>query len=680
MRPTYKTIKHNVMSLIQHSTNLNHLLQIHALILKTALDINVVVLTKLLGKILTPIADDISYARNLFDTIPQPDTFMFNTMIRGYLKSNNPEESLSLFMRMCRFDGICIDSFSLSVVLQSCGRLVDSENGESLHAYCLKHGFGSDLFVQTALIEMYGRFGLVDVSRKVFDEIKDPDCISCNVMLGEYVRVREMGLAEEFFDKISDRDLVSWNTMIHGYASIGDIESAQDLFDTSARKDFVSWSSMFPTCAKSRCSSNALKLFHEMQLSNVVPDQITMVSVLCACGDIGALGMGKMIHEYIKRSCIEIGIRLGTSLVDMYAKCGDIDNAVGCFKQMSKKDVFAWSAMIMGLANHGYGEAALDLFSKMISEGTKPNDITFIGVLTACSHIGLFDKGWTYFNAMSDIYCIPPKIEHYGNMVDILGRSGRLQEARELIRSMPFEPDAVILRALLGACKIYRNVELAEEAIIKLVALEPNVDRNYVLLSNIYSQAKQWDKVVNVRRIMKNNKIQRIPGSSSIEIGNEVHEFISGDESHLQSVEIYKMLSEIMNRLKEAGYVPLTTSVLQDINDKEKETLLVRHSEKLAIAFGILNTAPGVSIRIVKNLRVCDDCHSAIKIISIVYNRKIIIRDRNRFHHFVAGTCSCYSDSYTQWELLALDGWVGKNITTMPGKRELFLRSMSNIT
>ncbi|KAL1832307.1 hypothetical protein ACET3Z_001958 [Daucus carota] len=229
------------MSLIQHSTNLNHLLQIHALILKTALDINVVVLTKLLGKILTPIADDISYARNLFDTIPQPDTFMFNTMIRGYLKSNNPEESLSLFTRMCRFDGICIDSFSLSVVLQSCGKLFDSENGGSLHANCLKHGFGSDLFVQTALIEMYGRFGLVDVSRKVFDEIKDPDCISCNVMLGEYVRVREMGLAEEFFDKISDRDLVSWNTMIHGYASIGDVESAQDLFDTIVMLGFMKW-------------------------------------------------------------------------------------------------------------------------------------------------------------------------------------------------------------------------------------------------------------------------------------------------------------------------------------------------------------------------------------------------------------------------------------------------------
>ncbi|XP_074343760.1 pentatricopeptide repeat-containing protein At1g74630-like isoform X1 [Apium graveolens] len=640
----YKTIKQNVMSLIQQSTDHIHLLQIHVLILKTSLDIDIVVITKLLAKIFSQpmlTANDLSYARSLFDTIPQPDTFMFNTMIRGYLKSNKPEDCLSIFTRMCHQDGVCIDSFSLSVVLQSCGRLVDCRNGKSLHAHSLKFGFESDIFVQTALIEMYGRFGLVDVSRKVFDEIKDPDCISCNVLLAEYVRVREMGLAREFFDKMSNRDLVSWNTLIHGYASTGDVESAQDLFDTSTGKDVVSWTSMIAACAKSRCSSNALKLFREMQLSNVVPDQVTMVSVLCACGDIGALGMGKMIHEYIKRSGIEIDIRLGTSIVDMYAKCGDIDNAMCCFKQMSKKDVFAWSAMIMGLANHGSGEAALDLFFKMISEGTKPNDITFIGVLTACSHIGLVDKGWTYFNSMSDVYGIVPKIEHYGNMIDILGRAGRLQEAREFIRSMPFEPDAVIWRALLGACKIYRNVELAEEAMMKLVAIEPNVDGNFVLLSNVYSQAKQWDKVVNVRRIIKNNKVHRIPGSSSIEVGNVIVEFVAGDKSHVQSDQIYKMLSEIMHRLKVAGYEPLTASVLQDIDEKEKETLLAHHSEKIAIAFGILNTAPGVPIRIVKNLRVCDDCHSAIKIISIVYNRKIIIRDRNRFHHFVSGTCSC---------------------------------------
>ncbi|RVW33607.1 Pentatricopeptide repeat-containing protein [Vitis vinifera] len=270
----------------------------------------------------------------------------------------------------------------------------------------------------------------------------------------------------------------------------------------------------------------------------------------------------------------------------MYAKCGDIDNSLRVFNGMNNRDVFAWSAMIMGLANHGFGELALDHFSKMISEDIKPNDVTFIGVLSACSHIGLVDEGWTYFTSMSKVYGVSPKIEHYGCVVDILGR-GRLEEAKELIRSMPFAPDAIVWRALLGACRIYKNVEIAEEATVNLLELEPHVDGNY-----------------------------KVPGSSSIEVDNAVHEFVAGDQSHPESKKILRMLSEITARLKANGYAPLTASVLQDFDEKEKENALAHHSEKLAIAFGLLSTAPGSTIRIVKNLRVCDDCHIAIKLIS----------------------------------------------------------------
>ena len=631
-----------VMSLLQNATKLNQIIQIHALIIKTSLDGNNFVLAKLLRRLFAcSSANDLLYARSVFDEIPSPDTFIWNTMIRAYLNSQNPQESMSLFFQMRLQECIPIDSYSLSLVIQACGRLKDPGNGQKLHTQVLKIGLGSDLFVETALIEMYAKFGDIEIARKILDEMAHPDLVPYNVLLAEYVRVGEINLAHDLFDRMPERDLVSWNTMIHGHASLGDVGTAKKLFDRTCERDLISWSSMIAAYAKTRQSNEALRLFHEMQLANVLPDKVTMVSVLSACGDVGALGMGKMIHECIERNRIEIDLKLGTSLVDMYAKCGDIDNSLRVFNGMNNRDVFAWSAMIMGLANHGFGELALDHFSKMISEDIKPNDVTFIGVLSACSHIGLVDEGWTYFTSMSKVYGVSPKIEHYGCVVDILGRAGRLQEAKELIGSMPFAPDAIVWRALLGACRIYKNVEIAEEATVNLLELEPHVDGNYVLLSNIYSQAKEWDKVVNVRRMMKNINIQKVPGSSSIEVDNAVHEFVAGDQSHPESKKILRMLSEITARLKANGYAPFTASVLQDFDEKEKENALTHHSEKLAIAFGLLSTAPGSTIRIVKNLRVCDDCHIAIKLISRTYKRRIIVRDRNRFHHFVNGSCSC---------------------------------------
>ncbi|XP_024963410.1 pentatricopeptide repeat-containing protein At2g44880-like [Cynara cardunculus var. scolymus] len=469
------------------------------------------------------------YARSLFDEMPSPDTFLWNTMIRAYLNCTNHDECLSLFLRLRRQDHLFIDSFSLSLVVQACGRSGFLQNGQTIHSQVLKLGFDGDLFVQTGLTEMYVKFGWIEFARKVFREMKNPDLVSYNVLLAEYVRIGEMGLARQLFDKMSLRDLVSWNTMIHGYASLGHVGSAHTTLDACGEKDFFSWRSTVGQYSNSKQPHEALRLFHEMQLTNLLPDKITIISVLSACGDLGALGMGRTVHKYIERNRIEVDVKLGTSLVNMYAKCGDIDNASKVFNGIKKRDVFLWSAMIMGLSNHGYGEVALDHFDNMISEGIKPNGIIFIGVLSACSHVGLVNKGWKYFSAMSDEYGLTPEIEHYGCMVDILSRAGCLDAARELIRNMPFEPDPIVWRAILGACKIHKNVELAEEATTKILSLEAHADGNYVLLSNIYSQAKKWEKVVDVRRKMKENKIQKVPGSSSIEVGTAVHEFVAGD-------------------------------------------------------------------------------------------------------------------------------------------------------
>lgn len=451
-------------------------------------------------------------------------------MIRGYLNNQYPHESLSLFVKMRFQEGVFVDSFSLSLVLQACGRSVDHVNGRTTHTQVLKLGFCSDLFVQTALVEMYAKCGCIDMARAIFDDMRNPDVVSCNVLLAEYVSCGEIRSARELFDNMSERDLVSWNTMIHGYAFANELQGKKSFYTTR--------SPLIATCSKNRQSNEALRLFQEMQLANMVPDKVTFVSVLLACGEMGALGTGKMVHEFIKSSRFKIDLKLGTALVDMYAKCGDIDNSLRVFNAMHKKDVFAWSAMIVGLANHGLGELALDHFSRMISEQITPNSITFIGALSACSHVGLVDMGIKYFNDMNDVYGINPKLEHYGCMIDILGRAGQVQEARELIRSMPFAPDAIIWRGFLGACVVYKNIELAEEATVQLLELEPHVDGNYVLLSNLYSQAMKWDKVMDVRRMMmKCSNIQKGPGSSLIEIDNSLHQFVAGDASHLESEE-----------------------------------------------------------------------------------------------------------------------------------------------
>lgn len=398
---------------------------------------------------------------------------------------------------------------------------------------------------------------------------------------------------------------------------------------------------MISAYAKGRCSKEALELWREMRVAGVAPDCISMVSVLSACSAMGALAIGAEVHRFVESNRVEVDMKLGTALVDMYAKCGDIENSLKVFHAMPVKDVLTWSSMIIGLANHGLGHDALSLFSEMISQGLQPNEITFIGVLIACTHVGLVNDGKKYFSSMSDVHGVVPRMEHYGCMVDLLGRAGHVEEAMELIRSMTFKPDPIIWRTLLGACRIHKNVEIAEEAMAKLKVLDPLADGHYVLLSNIYAQANSWEGVAEMRKTIRRENIQRVPGRSSIEWENTVHEFVSGDRSHPRIEEIYKMLEEMMDRLRQAGYRPMTSLVLQDIDEQSKKRALAEHSEKLAIAFGLLVTPARSTLRITKNLRACEDCHSAIKLISLAYDRKLIVRDRNRFHHFSEGQCSC---------------------------------------
>eukprot|EP01018_Ginkgo_biloba_P006084 Gb_02808 [translate_table: standard] len=517
-------------------------------------------------------------ARLVFDYMPKRNVFSYNTMIGGYTRDGYCKEALQIYDRMQQA-GIQADNFTFAFVLKACATLLTLQESKGIHNHIVRTGFESDVFVGAALIDMYVKCGSIEDARQVFD-------------------------------KMSRRDLVLWTVMISGYAKNG--------YD-----------------------NEALAVFYQMQLAGVTSDLVALVSVLSACTHLGALQQGKCIHDYIIRRGFESDVNVVNALIDMYAKCGNIEIARQLFDKMSKRDVISWSAMIAGYGMHGLGDSALALFVQMQETDMKPNSITFICVLSACSHAGLVEKGWEYFDCMTRDYSITPSLKHYTCMVDLLGRAGYLEEAQSFINKMPFEPDAGVWGALLGGCRIHSNIELGEFAANQLFELEPENAGYYVLLSNIYAAAGRWDGVARVRTLMKDRRLKKTPGCSLIEVNNTVHTFVVEDRSHPQYEQIYAKLVNLSVQMKEAGYVPDTNFVLHDLEEEVKEHMLCSHSEKLAIAFGLINTNPGTPIRISKNLRVCGDCHNWTKFISKIVRRGIIVRDANRFHHFNDGLCSC---------------------------------------
>ncbi|KAJ7957164.1 Pentatricopeptide repeat-containing protein [Quillaja saponaria] len=329
---------------------------------------------------------------------------------------------------------------------------------------------------------------------------------------------------------------------------------------------------------------------------------------------------------------------LHSALIDMYAKCGKIGIAKEVFHSMKRDDVSVWNAMINGLATHGLALDAIAIFSKMQVENVLPDSITFVGILTACSHCGLVEEGRKFFDMMQSCFSIQPELEHYGTMVDLLGRTGLLEEAYAMIRAMPMEPDIVMWRALLSACRTHRKQELGEVAIANISCLQSG---DFILLSNMYCSLRKWDSAERVREMMKKKGVRKKHGKSWIELGGIIHHFKAADQSHPEIKATYKMLEGLVQKTKVEGFTPLTELVLMDVSEEEKEENLKSHSEKLALAYGIMKSSPGTEIRVSKNLRICQDCHSWIKIVSRVLSRVVIVRDRIRFHQFEGGLCSC---------------------------------------
>ncbi|XP_052183174.1 pentatricopeptide repeat-containing protein At4g21065-like [Diospyros lotus] len=523
------------------------------------------------------VCDSLSDARHLFDRIPKDNIFLWNVLIRGYAWNGPYEVAISLYYQMLDY-GIIPDNFTFPFVLKACSALSAIGVGRDIHDNVIRTGWEMDVFVGAALIDMYAKCGCVGDSRRVFD-------------------------------RILDRDVVLWNSMLAAYSQNG-------------------------------CPEDCLLLCGEMASVGVRPTVATLVTAISASADIAALPQGRELHGYSWRHGFEIQDKVKTAFVDMYAKSGSLKVARTLFERLVEKRIVSWNAMITGYAMHCHTAEALDLFEEMVREA-RPDHITFVGVLSACNHGGLLDEGRKYFEAMIRDYQIEPTVQHYTCMVDLLGHCSQLDEAYDLIMQMRMAPDSGIWGALLNSCKIHGNVELGEIALERLIELDPDDAGNYVILSNIYAQAGRWEGVAKLRRLMINRGIKKSIACSWIEVKNKLHTFLSGDKSHPMSDDIYAELERLGGRMAEAGYVPNTAPVFHDVEDDEKAGMVCSHSERLAIAFGLISTPSGTKLLITKNLRVCEDCHVAIKFISKITQREIIVRDVNRYHHFRDGVCSC---------------------------------------
>lgn len=517
-------------------------------------------------------------ARQVFDKMPERSLVSWNTMIGAYTQNGKSDEALTLFVEMER-EQSPMNEFTLSSVLCACAAKSAIFECKQLHAFAIKKAIDSNVYVGTALLDVYSK---------------------CNFM-------RE---ASWVFESLEEKSDVTWSSMIAGYVR-------NELYE------------------------EALRLYHRGQVVGLEQNKFTLSSIFSACAGLGALNEGNQVHAILFKAGFGANVYVASSLIDMYAKCGAITEAYAVFSDQESKNIVSWNAMISGFSKHGRCLEAMVLFEKMQQTGLFPNEVTYVSVLSACGHMGLVEEGRKYFDVMVKTHNIPQNVLHYSCLVDILGRAGLVQDAYDVIKTMPFEATAAMWGSLLASCRNFRNPELAEIAAKHLFELEPNNAGNHVLLSNIYAANKNWKKVAESRLLLKDSEAIKDRGKSWIEIKGKVHSFMVGEREHPQIDEIYLKLDRLMEEMEKLDYKVEIAHDLHDVDESKKMLLLRHHSEKLAFAFGIISLPPGAPVRIMKNLRICGDCHNFMKFASIITRREIIVRDLNRFHHFSNGKCSC---------------------------------------
>ncbi|OMO52317.1 hypothetical protein COLO4_37289 [Corchorus olitorius] len=625
---------------------------------------------------------DRNSARSVFDDTHghKSNSFLWNVMIRSYANGGHHVETLELYSLM-RKTGISPNNYTFPFVLKACASKSLILEGKIVHGDAIRTGFDLDLYVEAALVDMYSKCGQTDEGFKIFDKMPERDLVCWTAMITAYEQaeqpnkalmlLRQMQLAGVLADEVTIltvassvgqlgdtmrakvvhayalcngflEDVSVGNAIIAMYGKCGNVNEALMVFDLMEERDGISWNSMLSCYSQNGQASEAFSLFEEMLNSGCKPNPVTVLIMVSACAYLGSKHLGRKLHNFAIDRKIKIDATLHNALMDMYAKCGDLDTATIMFNEIHplERNATSWNVLISGFGMHGYGREAMNLFSQMERAGIEPNHITFTSLLSACSHAGLIDEGRKCFGAMKK-YSVTPQAKHYTCMVDMLGRAGLLNEAFDMIQQMPIPPTDSVWGALLLACKIHGDTELGETAAKSLFQLEREHAGYYVLMSNIYAASNRWQEVGKLRQHMKDKGLKKPSAFSVIEFGKEVHGFHTADRVNPYWQEVYRKVESLAIEMKMVGYVPDLSCVMHDVEEEDKEHILNLHSEKLAVAFGIMKIDPEIAIQVTKNLRICNDCHSAFKFVSYVYRRKVVVRDANRFHHFQDGTCSC---------------------------------------
>ncbi|XP_057549036.1 putative pentatricopeptide repeat-containing protein At3g25060, mitochondrial [Amaranthus tricolor] len=622
---------------------------------------------------------NIKLARQLFDNLPQRGVDAWNAIIISYSKMGFPDEVLNLYLKMIS-EEIKPDSSSFTVAIKACATMSDFKMGEEIWYQAVDHGYKHDAFVACSVLNLFTKDGKIKEAKAVFEGIKRKDLVCWTTMVTGFAKNGEGMEAIETFRRMQEHGLqgdgivmlgliqacidigckkmglsihgymirrnlpmdVVFNTsLINMYAKNGHLGFAYRVFCNMGQKNVVSWSALVSGYAQNGLASEALELFREMQRVGFIPDSASLVNVLLACSHVGYLKMGKSIHAYTLRRQ-EFDNVSATAVIDMYSKCGALVSARVLFDTISCKDGVLWNTMISSYGMHGHGIIALAVFDDMIKTGINPDDATFASLLSALGHSGLVEQGQYWFNEMINRFKIEPSEKHYACVVDLLARAGKVEEALDLVNSMnDREVGISIWVALLSGCHKNKRISIGESAVKKILEFQPDDSGIYSLIANFFASAKKWDEVAEVRKTMRKMGIQKVPGYSMVDVKGKLYAFLMEDKTHHQYDQMMILIEKLDHEMRVMGYVPKTRFVLHDLNEEVKSSMLRNHSERLAIAFGLLNTEPGTKLVITKNLRVCGDCHEAIKYITRIVNREVVVRDVKRFHHFKHGLCSC---------------------------------------
>nr|KYP74705.1 Pentatricopeptide repeat-containing protein At4g13650 family [Cajanus cajan] len=586
---------------------------VHCLAIKSGCELDKFLVSSLIE--LYSKCDLVGDALKLFFRITHHDVVSWSTMIACLDQQGHSQEAAKLFFLM-RHTGVEPNQFTFTSVVSTATELGDLHYGKCIHACIFKYGFESNTSVSNVLIRMYMKCGYVHDGARVFEAM-------------------------------TGRDLVSWNTLLSGFHDYDSCEMGPRTFYQMLVEGFrpniqdvFTWTVMITGHTQTDQAEKAIEFFNLMRQEGIKPNEFTVAGCLGGCSQITATESGMQLHSMAIKSGLLPDIYVSSALVDMYAKCGCIEDAEAIFKGMVKRDTVLWNTMICGFSLHGQGDKALETFQAMKDEGTLPDEVTFIGVLSACSHMGLIEEGKQHFNTMSNVYGITPRGEHYACMVDILSRAGRFGEVESFVEEMKLTSNALIWETVLGACAKHGNVKFGERAAEELFKLKHETDSTYILLSNIFASKGRWEDVKKVRALMSSQGVKKEPGCSWVEISNKVHVFVSGGV-HPNIQEIHLKLEELGQKLRLVGYVPQIEHVLHNVPEKEKKGHLNHHSEKLALAFALISKSHMKRIKIFKNLRICCDCHNFMKLVSDITNQEIVLRDIKRYHHFKGGSCSC---------------------------------------